>query len=284
MHVVSFENDLDPLKLAFLHNREFTYLRHAGVGGILDSGRWQSSEHAGLCWTLVLGDFPEKIPAAPDAPDLIFFDMFSSKTDAELWTLGAFQKIFAACGEHAVELFTYTCSTPVRASLLAAGFHVARGRSTVDKSDTTIALTPAALSGPQRHELLATTGSDAGRAPRQNSPQTFPRKNTPHLTRDPLASAVRGRLILLITLRGKVKCDRAARRHRAFSPVEQFSKTSPRHLRVERSIPLQRKKLVRSFASPKLRSFHRAWTRGTNPERRVQTGDRGAGGRPNGRR
>jgi queuine tRNA-ribosyltransferase len=28
MDVVSFENDLDPLRLAFLHNREFTYLRH----------------------------------------------------------------------------------------------------------------------------------------------------------------------------------------------------------------------------------------------------------------
>ena len=155
MHVVSFENDLDPLKLAFLHNREFTYLRHAGVGGILDTGRWQSPDHPGLSWTLVLGDFTEKIAAAPAPPDLIFFDMFSSKTDAELWTLDAFRKIFAACGHRAVELFTYTCSTPVRASLLAAGFHVARGRSTVDKTDTTIALTPAALGAPRNHELLA---------------------------------------------------------------------------------------------------------------------------------
>ncbi len=155
MHVVSFENDLDPLKLAFLHNREFTYLRHAGVGGILDAGRWQSPRHTGLQWTLLLGDFAEKIPASPAPPDLIFFDMFSSKTDAELWTLGAFRKIFAACRDRAVELFTYTCSTPVRASLLAAGFHVARGRGTVDKTDTTIALTPAALGTPPRHELLA---------------------------------------------------------------------------------------------------------------------------------
>ena len=155
MHVVSFENDLDPLKLAFLHNREFTYLRHAGVGGILDAGRWQSSDHPGLSWTLVLGDFPEKIPAAPAPPDLIFFDMFSSKTDASLWTLAAFRKIFTACGHRAVELFTYTCSTPVRASLLAAGFQVARGCSTVDKTDTTIALTPAALHSPRNHELLA---------------------------------------------------------------------------------------------------------------------------------
>ena len=54
-----------------------------------------------------------------------------------------------------MELYTYTCSTPIRAALLAAGFHVAHGLSTVDKLDTTVALTPAALRSPRRHGLLA---------------------------------------------------------------------------------------------------------------------------------
>ncbi len=153
MHIVSFENDLDPLRLAFQHNREFTYLRHAGIGGILGAGRWQSPQHAGLSWTLVQGDFLEKIAAAPAPPDVIFFDMFSSKTDADQWTLVALRQIFAACAGRAVELFTYTCSTPIRAALLAAGFHIARGQGTVDKTDTTIALTPAAAQARQ-HELL----------------------------------------------------------------------------------------------------------------------------------
>ncbi|MEQ1862990.1 MAG: tRNA guanosine(34) transglycosylase Tgt, partial [Chthoniobacteraceae bacterium] len=152
MHIISFENDLDPLRLAFRHNREFTYLRHGGIGGILDAGRWQSPLHPGLSWTLVQGDFPATIPVAPAPPDLIFFDMFSSKTDAGQWTLGVFRQLFAACGERAVELFTYTCSTPIRAALLVAGFHVGHGLSTVDKLDTTIALTPGAAPG--RHELL----------------------------------------------------------------------------------------------------------------------------------
>ena len=156
MHIVSFENDLDPLRLAFQHNREFTYLRHAGIGGILGAGRWQSSQHAGLSWTLVQGDFLEKIATAPAPPDVIFFDMFSSKTDATQWTLAALRKIFAACEGRATELFTYTCSTPIRAALLAVGFTIARGRSTVDKLDTTIALTPAAAqaSSPGQRELL----------------------------------------------------------------------------------------------------------------------------------
>lgn len=145
MHLISFENDLDPLRLAFQHNREFTYLRHAATAGILDEGRWQSPRHPGLSWTLVQGDFLASISRAPAPPDLIFFDMFSSKTDGAQWTLSAFREIFAACAGRAAELFTYTCSTPIRAALLASGFHIARGCGTVDKTDTTIALTPAAL-------------------------------------------------------------------------------------------------------------------------------------------
>jgi queuine tRNA-ribosyltransferase len=157
MHLISFENDLDPLRLAFLHNREFTYLRHPGIGGILGPGHWNSSRNPGLRWTLIQGDFLASIPSAPAPPDLIFFDMFSSKTDADQWTLGAFRQIFAACHDRPVALFTYTCSTPIRAALLAAGFHVAKGRSTTDKTDTTIALTPAAAQSQlaSSYDLLA---------------------------------------------------------------------------------------------------------------------------------
>jgi queuine tRNA-ribosyltransferase len=156
MHIVSFENDLDPLRLAFKHNREFTWLRHSATAGMLEHGQWRSRQHPGLSWSLVQGDFPGTIGHAPAPPDLIFFDMFSSKTDADLWTLDVFRRLFAACEGRAVELFTYTCSTPIRAALLVAGFHVARGRGTVDKTDTTVALSPAAarVMVPGRFDLL----------------------------------------------------------------------------------------------------------------------------------
>ena len=153
LHVVSFENDLDPLHLAFQHNREFTYLRHGGIGGILRDGHWQSPQHPGLRWTLVFGDFLASIPQAPAPPDVIFFDLFSSKTDADQWTLCALRQVFAACAGRAVELFTYTYSTAIRAALLAAGFHVAKGRGTGEKLETTIALTPAAAGG-SAHALI----------------------------------------------------------------------------------------------------------------------------------
>ena len=151
LHIISFENDLDSLKLALLHNSQFPYLRHAGPPAILERGEWQSKQHHGLEWQLLRGDFLENIDDAPAPPDVIFYDMFSSKTSAGVWTLQAFRRLFEACAGRASELFTYTCSTSVRASLLAAGFYVARGRSIDAKEETTIALTPSAYRASSRH-------------------------------------------------------------------------------------------------------------------------------------
>ncbi len=153
MQIISFENDLDSLRLAFRHNREFPYLRHAGPAGILADGRWQSRSHAGLSWVLLTGNFLATLSAAPAPPELIFYDMFSTKYSGDPWTVTAFHKVFAACAGRATELYTYTCSTANRAALLAAGFYVARGRSAGEKTETTIALTPAAWRG--QYELLA---------------------------------------------------------------------------------------------------------------------------------
>ncbi len=157
MHIVSFENDLDSLRLALRHDDKFSYLRHGGPAGILRRGQWQSKRDAGLSWQLVAGDFLETVAGAPAPPDLIFYDMFSSKTHREQWTIEIFRRLFAACAGRATELFTYTHSTAARAALLAAGFYVAQGRPAGPKEETTIAFTPAALGSPfvRSYELLA---------------------------------------------------------------------------------------------------------------------------------
>jgi queuine tRNA-ribosyltransferase len=155
LQIISFENDLDSLRLAVRHNDRFLYLRHSGPAGILDGGQWQSRTHPGLSWSLVAGNFLETMSAVSAKPDVIFYDMFSSKTDADVWTAVAFRRLFHVCEGRPVELFTYTCSTPIRVALLAAGFCVAKGRSTGEKTETTIALTPEACREPCRHELLA---------------------------------------------------------------------------------------------------------------------------------
>jgi queuine tRNA-ribosyltransferase len=155
LRIVSFENDLDSLRLALRHQEDFSYLRADAVETLLAEGHWQSPKQAGLSWLLVPGDFREAMTRAP-APDLIFYDMFSTKTSAQLWTASTFQRVFESCAGRAAELFTYTCSTANRAALLAAGFFVVRGRNAGEKLETTIALTPAAFqrARAKRRELL----------------------------------------------------------------------------------------------------------------------------------
>jgi queuine tRNA-ribosyltransferase len=157
LRLISFENDLDSLRLALRHDDKFPYLRHGGPAGILQKGEWQSKPFPGLSWQLVPGDFLATIAQAPLPPDLIFYDMFSSRTQREQWTLETFRKLFGACAGRAVELFTYSHSTAARAALLAAGFFVAKGRPAGAKEETTIAFTPAALGSPSvgGYSLLA---------------------------------------------------------------------------------------------------------------------------------
>lgn len=152
--VVSFENDLDSLRLARRFILEFPYLKHSAPAAILDQGEWHSREYPGLRWLLYHGDFHETVAAsAAPRPDLIFYDMFSLRSQASGWDPAIFASVYAACAGGPTELYTYSCSTAVRSALLHAGFFVAAGRPTGPKSETTIALTAAALTTTE-HALL----------------------------------------------------------------------------------------------------------------------------------
>jgi queuine tRNA-ribosyltransferase len=131
------------LRLALANIKSFPYLRAGAVDAILAKGEWRTSDQS-VSWKLRLGDFLATIDHAP-APDVIFYDMFSTKTSAELWTVRIFRRLFDLCRGRDTELFTYTCSTANRAALLAAGFFIARGRNAGEKVETTIAMTSDAL-------------------------------------------------------------------------------------------------------------------------------------------
>jgi queuine tRNA-ribosyltransferase len=152
LKLVSFENDLDSLKLALDHPGWFRHLRHAAPRALLRDNRWNSVA-APIEWQLLSGDFAvRKFEALP--PDIIFFDPFSFKTDSALWTLNAFRELAKACGDKHTELYTYTYSTSVRAAMLAAGFYVAKGRATGPKGETTVGLSPRAAAAAHGRELL----------------------------------------------------------------------------------------------------------------------------------
>ena len=96
----------------------------------------------------------ETMTIAPAPPDLIYYDMFSTKTLGDPWTLDAFRKIFAVCAGHITEIFTYTCSTAVRSTMLAAGLYVAKGRATGAKNETTVGLSRLAAAGSHSHDKI----------------------------------------------------------------------------------------------------------------------------------
>ncbi len=140
------------MKLALRHTHWFPHLRHLAPNALLEENRWASASGS-IEWLLLPGDFTQRKHHAP-APDVVFFDPFSFKTDGALWTLQAFRELAQLCQHKATELFTYTTSTRVRAALLAAGFFVARGRATGPKLETTIALSPLAAVTAHGRELL----------------------------------------------------------------------------------------------------------------------------------
>jgi queuine tRNA-ribosyltransferase len=152
LELVSFENDVDSLRLALRHPAWFKHLRHPAPPRLLANDHW-SDAASQIEWRLIRGDFQRSKFAAP-APDLIFFDPFSFKTDTGLWTLEAFGELHHLLADRPVELFTYTYSTSVRAAMLVAGFYVAKGRGTGPKAETTIALSAAAATTQHGRELL----------------------------------------------------------------------------------------------------------------------------------
>jgi queuine tRNA-ribosyltransferase len=154
LRLVSFERDLDPLRLAAGKAGYFPHVRHQAPQAILANGNWTHAS-GDLNWELRHGDFLALLDAAPP-PDLIFYDPFSFKTDSELWTPETFEKVLRACAAKPAELYTYSAATGVRVALLRAGFYVGEGVGTGPKTDTTIAFTKAdgALKHPNAPQLL----------------------------------------------------------------------------------------------------------------------------------
>src|SRR5262249_31372124 len=155
MTIISFDNDLHSLELALGHLDHFPYLRHPGPSKILREGKWRSEKHPELSWLVVQGDFARTVSTTSPAPEQIFYDIFSSRTNPEHWSLEIFQRLFGVCQNRAATLVTYSRSTSSRAALLAAGFYVARGRASGAQEESTIAMTPPGAV--QANDLLSCT-------------------------------------------------------------------------------------------------------------------------------
>lgn len=141
LHVISFENDLDGIRVALSHSHEFPLLeKHRSL--ISELLREAHVVRPGLNWTLLSGDFQEmRDHKEAHPPELVYFDFYSSKVNPYLWSAEVFSGILQSTGSRAMDLFTYSAATSVRVALLIAGFLVGRGEGTHEKTETTHAST-----------------------------------------------------------------------------------------------------------------------------------------------
>jgi queuine tRNA-ribosyltransferase len=143
LEIVSFEHDLDALRLALApENADALGLTADGAreaaAALLERG-----EHATprTRWRLRLGDFRDELALLPDASaDVVFWDLFSPRTAPTLWTVAMFAAVRRVCRDGAT-LHTYSASTSTRAGLLLGGFAVGVGERTGDRDETTVAAT-----------------------------------------------------------------------------------------------------------------------------------------------
>jgi queuine tRNA-ribosyltransferase len=139
IRIISFEKDLDSLRLAVKNPSLFHHVRHSAPAALLKNGTWKSGKQS-IEWNLIEGDFLDNIEKNAQ-PHCIFYDPFSLNTDGPLWSYEVFKRIFNHCAGRNARLFTYSSSTMVRGALLAAGFYTGSGAGTGPKTETTAAFT-----------------------------------------------------------------------------------------------------------------------------------------------
>ncbi len=135
LEIVSFESNLDALKLVCLNPKYFKHIRRSGPQAILDQSEWSAPF---VEWKLFLGNYFDFYKSA-SKPDIIFYDPFSFKTAPHFWTEQTFKDLFAVVGNKSCTLHTYSASTVIRNALKNAGFVVDKGPPSGPKESTTIA-------------------------------------------------------------------------------------------------------------------------------------------------
>ena len=147
VHLLSFDNTVEPLEFALQHSQELQYLAgyEKPLLSLLRSRRARFQDGSRLVtWALHLGDFPALLAQPPaeklEKPHAIMFDPFSPAKNPAMWTLPLFSRLFRLLDPNRpCALPTYSRSTMLRVTLLLAGFYVGVDHATGEKEETTIA-------------------------------------------------------------------------------------------------------------------------------------------------
>ena len=135
LRMISFERDLTLLNFARAHSDRFAHFSgfETAIDQILETGRWSDES---LTWELRFGNFPDLVQEDIPPADLIMYEPYSPLKNPEMWNEATFLATRSKCTPKSL-LLTYSCATPVRVALLAAGFCVGRGVALGLKQETT---------------------------------------------------------------------------------------------------------------------------------------------------
>ncbi len=143
LEIVSFDHDLLPLELALLPENAESFgladpAAQAAARALFAVGRFETAR---TVWRLALGDFPQCLALEGQArADIVFWDLYSARTNPVLWTVTMFAQLRRACRDGAT-LHTTSASTSARTAMLLGGFAVGRSVGTGNRDETTIAST-----------------------------------------------------------------------------------------------------------------------------------------------
>ncbi|MGQ0505035.1 MAG: MnmC family methyltransferase [Myxococcaceae bacterium] len=162
--LISFEQDLAPLRLALADPEGFPFLIPWADAAhtLMRDGRFRAP---GITWLLLHGDVMKQLDEAPAVADIVFFDPFSPASSPGLWTAETFRRVHRRCSSDAL-LATYSAATPTRVSMLLGGFFVGAGAGVGTKQETTMASTSLSrLNRPLESRWLERWQRSSARAP-----------------------------------------------------------------------------------------------------------------------
>jgi len=140
LEIVSFDRSLQAIECVIASGDASSFgvdeRVAVAIHTLLRQGRYQDEC---VDWRLRLGNLPRTFAEEPDGSvDIVFWDPFSPKVNADLWSIASFRAVHRLCRSGAT-LHTYSRSTAVRTALLLAGFVVGTGVMTGDSKETTVA-------------------------------------------------------------------------------------------------------------------------------------------------
>ena len=133
--LISFEIDLNPLRLVLNHSKDLPNPGTDALSSILELKEWKSDF---VTWKLLEGNFVTTIKHA-SKPQVVFWDPFSLKTDSEMWLGSTLSLLTEKAFSDEIILSTYSSATRFRAALLSLGWWVSKGIPISGRAESTIA-------------------------------------------------------------------------------------------------------------------------------------------------